>query len=227
MGQCCGSSNILYIEEYICSIFNDDHLKFKYYNYNRLLNFIVKFRIKQEIRKKEIISEIIPKLYDQSNDNQYKKYYSAFFNEILSELEENNNYYSLILYFYPFINHDDENTEKTLSEMLRFICPNLTKYMLANYLEKYITFYTVTLTKIVFENEDENNNMKDKFEELCKIYTKENIKKYVNLIVNPIKKKFGNNEVIPLNDIIELFIPYQLAYFQKSRLLILNQLIEN
>lgn len=98
--------------------------------------------------------------------------------------------------------------------------------MLVNYLEKYITFYTFTLTKIVFENEDENN-MKNELEELCKIYSKDNIKKYVNLIIEPIKRKFGNNEIVPAKDCIELFIPYQLGSFQNSRLLILNQAIDN
>ncbi len=226
MGQCCGTSNMFYTEDYICSIFKDDHLKLLYYNYNRLLNFIVKYRIQQEIRKKEIISEIIPKLYDHTNENKLKKYHSAFFNQFLSELDKNNNYYSVILYLYPFINHDDENIEKTLYDIFKFICPNLTKYMLVNILEKYITFYTFTLTKIVFENENENK-MKEELEGLCKIYSKDNIKKYVNLIIEPIKRKFGNNEIVPLKDCIELFIPYQLGSFQNSRLLILNQAIDN
>ncbi len=226
MGQCCEGINLFNAEEYICSIFKDDNLKLINYNYNRLLNFIVKYRIKQEIRKKEIISEIIPKLFNNNEDNHYLKYHKAFFNEIVSELDDNNNYYNVILYFYPFINHENENIEKTLSELLKFICPNLTKYMLVNILEKYITFYTFTLTKIVFENENENK-MKEELEGLCKIYSKDNIKKYVNLIIEPIKRKFGNNEIVPLKDCIELFIPYQLGSFQKSRLLILNQAIEN
>ena len=226
MGQCCEGINLFNAEEYICSIFKDDNLKLINYNYNRLLNFIVKYRIKQEIRKKEIISEIIPKLFNNNEDNHYLKYHKAFFNEIVSELDDNNNYYNVILYFYPFINHENENIEKTLSELLKFICPNLTKYNLINRIEKYISFYTIKLTKIVFENEDENY-MKESLEELSKIYSTDNIKKYVNSIIEPIKKKYGNNEIISLKDIMELFLPFHLGNFQTSRLLIYNQIQQN
>ena len=225
MGQCCGSTNLFNAEEYICSIFKNDHLILVNYNYNRLLNLIVKYRIQQEIRKKEIISEIIPKLYDHSEDNKFLKYHTAFFDEIISQLNENNNYYSVILYLYPFINHEDENIEKTLSNLFKYTCPNLTKYMLAITLEKYINFYTNTLTKIVFEKENEND-MKSYLEDLYKIYSKDNIKKYANSIIEPIKKKYGNNEIISLKDCEDILIPFQLGLFQNSRLLILNQIIE-
>ena len=141
-------------------------------------------------------------------------------------MDDNNNYYNVILYFYPFINHENENIEKTLSELLKFICPNLTKYNLINRIEKYISFYTIKLTKIVFENEDENH-MKESLEELSKIYSTDNIKKYVNSIIEPIKKKYGNNEIISLKDIMELFLPFHLGNFQTSRLLIYNQIQEN
>ena len=77
----------------------------------------------------------------------------------------------------------------------------------------------------MFEKENEND-MKSYLEDLYKIYSKDNIKKYANSIIEPIKKKYGNNEIISLKDFVDILIPFQLGLFQNSRLLILNQIIE-
>ena len=104
MGLCCAGVSMHEGENHINKIFSPQYFRLATYDYNRLLNTIVKYRIDQEIHKKQVEENIIPEFFNKKDlSNPFLEQHAAFFNEILSKLGEKNNMYKVLLYFYSLI----------------------------------------------------------------------------------------------------------------------------
>ena len=144
MGQCCGNQYHIMGEEFISRLLQDETFSLKDYDYNRLLNDIVSKRIQQEIHKKHIKDLLIPDFYKKPS--QFEKYYQSIFDYSLTTLEEKNNMYSVILLYYPFINHRDEKVEETMFGFFTYINVKLTIKALEESLIRYVTYCTKGVT---------------------------------------------------------------------------------
>ena len=141
MGSCCTNNSNLISEQFIRDILQDESLTIRNYNYNELLNEIVSKRIEQEIPKEHIKQFLIPEFYDSKKTQTNGIYIEAIFNYILEHLEDRNNMYTVLLYFYPFIKHEEEKVEQVFFNILRFITQSRTeinkekvKFLLFNYI---------------------------------------------------------------------------------------------
>ena len=121
MGSCCQSNSNLIAEQFIREILKDESLKLRNYNYMELLNEIVSKRVEQEIPKDHIKQFLIPEFYDSNKTESNDVYIESIFNYILEHLEERNNMYLVLIYFYPFIKHEQEKTHENFFNIIRFI----------------------------------------------------------------------------------------------------------
>lgn len=223
MGLCCSSTSLFDGEAYINQIFSDSHFKLVNYDYNRLLNTIVTYRIDQEVHKQQIIEKIIPEFFDKHDmTNPYLKFHSALFEEILSNLDEKNNIYIVLLYFYPFINHDTEIVEDHLFETFNFIKNHITQSQLTELFEKYIKFISADLTFIVWSKED-NSHMKGILEELRKIHSEKNAISTADRILFPLIKELGINEEVNINLFRDCVKKYHIGDYQSVREAVFNE----
>ena len=95
--------------------------KLRKYSYMELLNEIVSKRVEQEIPKEHIKQFLIPEFYDAHKTESNDVYINSIFNYILEQLGERNNMYLVLIYFYPFITHDQEKSPEHFFNTIRFI----------------------------------------------------------------------------------------------------------
>ena len=103
MGSCCNTNSNLIAEQFVRDVLSDESLKIRNYNYMELLNEIVSKRVEQEIPKEHIKQFLIPEFYDSNKTESNDIYIDSIFKYILDQLEDKNNMYIVLLYFYPFI----------------------------------------------------------------------------------------------------------------------------
>lgn len=221
--ECCTASNTMDCEQFIETIFKDPNFKLKNYDYMRLLNKMVDYRIMQELHKKYIEEKIIPNFFENSNGsssvNDYIVYHYALFTEILGHLQEKNNMYDVILYFFPFIDHSTENVEATIYSIFNYIGGQITLKLVLDLLGRYLRFIFIDLTKVV-KAKTENSKMKKQLNDsLVNVFTDENIEMYLARKLFDILKVFGENEVIPKEEFIHCIQKLQLGSFSKARIL--------
>ena len=114
MGSCCNTNSNLIAEQFVRDILKDESLKIRNYNYMELLNERVSKRVEQEIPKEHIKQFLIPEFYDSSKTESNDVYINSIFNYIIEQLEERNNMYLVLIFFYPFIKHDAEKSPENL-----------------------------------------------------------------------------------------------------------------
>ena len=130
MGQCCSNQHHVLGEEFVSHLLQNPSLKLRFFTYNKLLNEIVSKRVQQEIKKKHIDELLIPQFYDTTSKDNTAIYYKNIFDYILTQLQEVNNMYIVILYFYPFINHEGEKCEETMYGIFQYIAVILHGYLM-------------------------------------------------------------------------------------------------
>ncbi len=223
MGQCCGGVSLNEGENYIQCIFSPQFFRLASYDYNRLLNTIVKYRIEQEIHKKQVEENIIPEFFDKKDKtNPYLIQHKAFFDEILSQLNEKNNMYTVLLYFYPFINHKNENVEDKLYELFNFVHHSIKQELFIQLFEKYIKFVTSDLTLVLWSKED-NSAMKGALDELRNVFSEKNVKEAANRMIFPVIKELGSNEDVPVKLFRDSVKTYNVGDYKSVRMQILSQ----
>lgn len=223
MGLCCAGVSIHEGENHINKIFSPQYFRLATYDYNRLLNTIVKYRIDQEIHKKQVEENIIPEFFNKKDlSNPFLEQHAAFFNEILSKLGEKNNMYKVLLYFYPFINHTNEDVEDKLFETFNFIHRQIKQQNLIELFESYFKFVTSDLTMIIWSKENDSK-MKNALDELRKIHSEKNVTECSNKILFPIIKELGSNEVVPIKMFRDAVKIYSIGDYRCMRMIVMNQ----
>ena len=167
MGSCCVSDSSLLGEQFIREILSDESFVLRNYTYMELLNEIVSKRVEQEIPKEHVKQFLFPEFYD-ANKSQYNSndvYINSIFNYILEHLEEKNNMYLVLLYFYPFIKHENEEKHDKFFNTIRFITQShkleISRENVRQWLFQYISFCTWGITyaiRIKMPPADDLNN---------------------------------------------------------------------
>ena len=136
--NCCGNSYNVIGEEFVKKVLKDESLKLRTYDYIRLLNSIADIRVQQEIFKVHIDEYLIPSYYKENANSEFQLYVKSIFDYIMSQLKEKNNMYLVLMYFYVFINHENEKVNENLFSIFRYITQILTVEDLKFWLTKYI-----------------------------------------------------------------------------------------
>ena len=226
MGVCCSSDINIQGEDFVVKIIQDQTLKLNEYDYNRLLNHIGSKRTQLEIYKIHIEEFLIPEFYNKDAIDPNTKYLNSIFNYILTQFDEKNNMYAVLLMFYPFINHTDEIIEDTLYTLCQNISGKITIMDLETILTKHITIFTQGLTNAVrnvCDNQEINYYLDDL---ITNVYTDNKIKNLVNtMLIKMIRNTKENYSkiIVTKEQFKEMIKKYDISSIKSIRsLLMLN-----
>ena len=217
MGSCCGNDLSIMGEDFILKLIHDPSLKLNQYDYTQLLSLIENKRINQEIYKIYIKDMIIPEFYDNKLIDPNTKYLNSIFSYILTQFEEKNNLYSVILMFYPFINHENEIIEETLFNIFHSINKGLTILDLENILFKYIAIFTQGLTYSVWKVCDEQDIANSLDDLNTNVYTDKQINILVKKMLDKLYRKSKTNLIITKELFIAMIRKYDISNIENIR----------
>ena len=121
MGSCCIIDSNLIAEQLIRNVLKDESLIIRNYNYAELFNEIFNKGVEQEMPKECLKQFLMPLFFDPKKTQSNDIYIESILNYILDHLEETDNMHTILLYFYPFIKHDEEEIEQNFFNIIRFI----------------------------------------------------------------------------------------------------------
>ena len=229
MGSCCVSNSSMLGEQFIREILSDESLKLRNYSYMELLNEIVSKRVEQEIPKEHVKQFLFPEFYD-TNKSQYNSndvYINSIFNYILEHLEEKNNMYLVLLFFYPFIKHDDEKKCEQLFNTIRFITQShkleISRENVRQWLFQYISFCTWGITYAVRikmpPSDDLNKSIKML---LIGTYSEDNLNDFLDKLMNAMSDGVPE-ENINLDMFKKMFEKYDISNIENIRDFLLEE----
>ena len=223
-GCCCGNDLSIIGEDFIQKIIQDPLLKLNKFDYNLLLNSIESKRIQEQIYKNQIKDSLFPIFYEQNSRKSNSKYINSIFSYLLTQFEETNNMNSVLLMFYPFINHKNEFIGETLFNLFQSIYKHLSIYDLVHLLIKYIKIFTQGLTYAVWTVCDISEISYSLDELNTNIYSDNNIKNLVNNMIKKINKKsnYDIKALVHKNLFVEMIQQYDISSVESIRSLLLN-----
>ena len=121
MGSCCIIDSNLIAEQLIRNVLKDESLIIRNYNYAELFNEIFNKGVEQEMPKECLKQFLMPLFFDPKKTQSNDIYIESILNYILDHLEETDSMHIVLLYFYPFIKHDEEEIEQNFFNIIRFI----------------------------------------------------------------------------------------------------------
>jgi hypothetical protein len=211
--NCCGNSYNVIGEEFVKKVLKDESLKLKNYDYIRLLNSIADIRVQQEIFKVHIDEYLIPSYYKENANSEFQLYVKSIFDYIMSQLKEKNNMYIVLMYFYVFINHENEKVNENLFSIFRYIAQILTVEDLKFWLTKYITFCTKGITFTIWQKCNDTSISQTLDELNTNVYSEQNIKKLVSHLLRNVEKE-GEKSVVKLEQFQEMCKNYDLSSYE-------------
>ena len=127
--------------------------------------------------------------------------------------------YNVLIYFYPFIEHNNENVENNLYSIFNYIGGKgyLNLKLMLDCIENYIKFVTITITKIILNNTNDELVQNSLNELLNRVYTENNIQNFLATNLFELLKLYGQNDVIPVEIFIEYTRRLDLGYFHELR----------
>ena len=230
MGSCCASNSRntnLIAEQFVRDILNDESLKLRSYNYMELLNEIVSKRVEQEIPKEHIKQFLIPEFYDSSKTESNDVYINSIFSYILEQLEERNNMYLVLIFFYPFIKHDIEKSPENFFNTIRFITQSLrleiSRGNVRKWLFNYISFCSWGITYAIRSKLPPSDDLNNSFTSLLNgPYSENNLNKLLDTLMNALTDGKAE-EIIDLNMFKNMFKKYDITTIENVRDFLLNQ----
>jgi len=192
MGVCCSFNKNSEAEDFVITQIKSEVLKLNEFDYNKLLNEIVSKRVQQEIYKEHIEEYLLEEFYNTSLPENEIKYQKAILEHLISLLNKKNNMYVVMLIFYPFINHTNENCDENLYSMFNYAAGRLTIEEFEIWLKKYFNWFTFEITKAVL-NVCDDPIIKNGLEELnISFYNGDAIKNIVDKMLSEYKKNSQN-----------------------------------
>ena len=227
MGSCCTSNSNLLAEQFVRDVLSDESLKIRKYNYMELLNEIVSKRVEQEIPKEHISQFLIPEFYDSNKTESNDIYIDSIFKYILDQLEDKNNMYLVLLYFYPFIKHEQEKIYENFFNTIRFITQShrqeINKESVKKILFTYISFCSWGISfavRLKLTNSDDLNNS---FSSLLNgPYSETNLNKFLETLMNSLTGG-KDEEIINLDMFKKMFDQYDISTIENVRDFLLTQ----
>ena len=221
MGSCCVTENKFAGEDFVKLLLIEPNLKLRKINYNDLLNKIFDARVEQLVPKKHVIQYLIPEFYDKEEKNNNNIFFQSIFNIIVNKLEDNNNMYIVLLYFYPFINHIDEKSYQNFFKFIRFITKSskneVEKEKTQKILKKYIIFCTRDITYAIYVKCNDSDRMKRSMLNLLNLgFSENNIDTFLSKLMSLLTDN-EKNQIIKVDDFQKLFQEYDIASIEKVR----------
>ena len=216
-------------EQFIREILSDESLKLRNYSYMELLNEIVSKRVEQEIPKEHVKQFLIPEFYD-ANKSQYNSndvYINSIFNYILEHLEEKNNMYLVLIFFYPFIKHDDEKKCEQLFNTIRFITQShkleISRENVRQWLFQYISFCTWGITYAVRIKMPPSDDLNKSIKMLLSgTYSEDNLNDFLDKLMNAMSDGVPE-ENINLDMFKKMFEKYDISNIENIRDFLLEE----
>ncbi len=229
MGSCCVSNSSMLGEQFIREILSDESLKLRNYSYMELLNEIVSKRVEQEIPKEHVKQFLFPEFYD-ANKSQYNSndvYINSIFNYILEHLEEKNNMYLVLIFFYPFIKHDDEKKCEQLFNTIRFITQShkleISRENVRQWLFQYISFCTWGITYAVRIKMPPSDDLNKSIKMLLSgTYSEDNLNDFLDKLMNAMSDGVPE-ENINLDMFKKMFEKYDISNIENIRDFLLEE----
>ena len=229
MGSCCVSNSSMLGEQFIREILSDESLKIRNYSYMELLNEIVSKRVEQEIPKEHVKQFLFPEFYD-ANKSQYNSndvYINSIFNYILEHLEEKNNMYLVLIFFYPFIKHDDEKKCEQLFNTIRFITQShkleISRENVRQWLFQYISFCTWGITYAVRIKMPPSDDLNKSIKMLLSgTYSEDNLNDFLDKLMNAMSDGVPE-ENINLDMFKKMFEKYDISNIENIRDFLLEE----
>jgi len=223
MGSCCVSNTSTIGEQFIREILIDESFKLRNYSYMELLNEIVSKRVEQEIPKEHVKQFLFPEFYD-ANKSQYNSndvYINSIFNYILEHLEEKNNMYLVLLFFYPFIKHDEEKKCEQLFNTIRFITQSQTleisRENMRQWLFQYISFCSWGITYAVRTKMPPSDDLNKSIKMLLNgAYSEDNLNDFLDKLMNAMTDGVPE-EVINIEMFKKMFEKYDISNVENIR----------
>ena len=220
MGSCCVSNSSMLGEQFIREILSDESLKLRNYSYMELLNEIVSKRVEQEIPKEHVKQFLFPEFYD-ANKSQYNSndvYINSIFNYILEHLEEKNNMYLVLIFFYPFIKHDDEKKCEQLFNTIRFITQShkleISRENVRQWLFQYISFCTWGITYAVRIKMPPSDDLNKSIKMLLSgTYSEDNLNDFLDKLMNAMSDGVPEENILFFSILIYIIIYFYLFCF--------------
>ena len=229
MGSCCVSNSSMLGEQFIREILSDESLKLRNYSYMELLNEIVSKRVEQEIPKEHVKQFLFPEFYD-ANKSQYNSndvYINSIFNYILEHLEEKNNMYLVLIFFYPFIKHDDEKKCEQLFNTIRFITQShkleISRENVRQWLFQYISFCSWGITYAVRIKMPPSDDLNKSIKMLLSgTYSEDNLNDFLDKLMNAMSDGVPE-ENINLDMFKKMFEKYDISNIENIRDFLLDE----
>ena len=223
MGSCCVSDSSLLGEQFIREILSDESFVLRNYTYMELLNEIVSKRVEQEIPKEHVKQFLFPEFYD-ANKSQYNSndvYINSIFNYILEHLEEKNNMYLVLLFFYPFIKHDEEKKHENFFNTIRFITQSpkmeINREQVRQWVFQYISFCSWGITYSIRIKIPPSDDLNKSIKSLLKgAYSEDKLNDFLDKLVNTLTDGVLE-ETITLDMFKRMFEKYDISSVENIR----------
>ena len=223
MGSCCVSDSSLLGEQFIREILSDESFVLRNYTYMELLNEIVSKRVEQEIPKENVKQFLFPEFYD-ANKSQYNSndvYINSIFNYILEHLEEKNNMYLVLLFFYPFIKHDEEKKHENFFNTIRFITQSpkmeINREQVRQWVFQYISFCSWGITYSIRIKMPPSDDLNKSIKLLLKgAYSEDKLNDFLDKLVNTLTDGVLE-ETITLDMFKRMFEKYDISSVENIR----------
>ena len=223
MGSCCVSDSSLLGEQFIREILSDESFKLRNYTYMELLNEIVSKRVEQEIPKEHVKQFLFPQFYDadKSQYNSNDVYINSIFNYILEHLEEKNNMYLVLLYFFPFVKHEEVKKCENFFNTIRFISQSpkmeINREQVRQWIFQYISFCSWGITYAVRIKMPPSDDLNKSIKALLKgAYSEDNLNDFLDKLVNSLTDGVLE-ETIDLDMFKRMFEKYDISSLEKVR----------
>ena len=221
MGSCCNTNSNLIAEQFVRDVLKDESLKIRNYNYMELLNEIVSKRVEQEIPKEHVKQFLIPEFYDSNKTVSNDVYINSIFSYILEQLEERNNMYLVLIFFFPFIKHDQEKSHENLFNTIRFITQShrleISRENVRKWLFTYISFCSWGITYAIRSKITNSDDLINSFTSLLNgPYSENSLNKLLDNLMNALTNG-KPEEIIDLNMFKNMFKKYDISTIENIR----------
>ena len=223
MGSCCVADSSLIGEQFIRDILSDEAFKLRNYTYMELLNEIVSKRVEQEIPKEHVKQYLFPEFYDadKSRFDSNDVYINSIFSYILDHLEEKNNMYLVLLYFYPFIKHEEDKKHETFFNTIRFITQShkleINREQVRQWIFQYISFCSWGITYAIRLKMPPSDDMNKSIKSLLKgAYSEDKLNDFLEKLINALTDGVLE-ESIDLSLFKTMFEKYDISSVEKIR----------
>ena len=221
MGSCCVTNTNLIAEQFVRGILNDSSLRMRQYNYMELLNEIVSKRVEQEIPKDHIKQFLLPEFYDSNKTESNDVYIDSIFNYILEHLEERNNMYLVLIYFYPFIKHKDEKIAENFFNIIRFITQShrreISRDNVRKWLFNYISFCSWGITYAIRIKLPTSDDLSNSFSSLLNgPFSEDKLNQFLDRLIKALTGG-KEEEIIDLEMFKKMFETYDISTVENVR----------